>query len=32
MSEKGFEQIISWKKSRELNKKIYQISLKRSFI
>ncbi len=29
--EKGFEQIISWKKARELNRIIYELTLKKSF-
>lgn len=31
MSGKGFEQIISWQKARELNKSIYQITQKPAF-
>ena len=31
MSEKGFEQIISWKKARALNKQIYGLTKKPSF-
>jgi len=31
MSEKGFEQIISWKKARTLNKLIYKVSSKPNF-
>ena len=30
-AEKGFEQIISWQKARELNKRIYELTLKESF-
>lgn len=29
--EKGFEQIISWQKARELNRIIYELTLKKSF-
>lgn len=31
MPEKGFEQIISWKKGRELNKRIYQVTSESQF-
>jgi four helix bundle protein len=29
--DKGFEQIISWQKARELNKVIYQLTTKNKF-
>ena len=31
MSEKGFEQIISWQKARILNKEIYSLTKKQNF-